>query len=53
MAKALTGPALHYASQLCKVKQPAKKPTKQLPELPKTISGELGPHLYNYATITH
>ncbi len=31
MAKALTGPALHFATQACKAKQPAKKPTKQLP----------------------
>lgn len=31
MAKALTGPALQYASQICKAKQPSKKPTKQLP----------------------
>jgi hypothetical protein len=30
-AKALTGPALHYASQICKAKQSAKKPTKQIP----------------------
>lgn len=53
VAKSLTGPALHYASQMCRKKQPASKPSKQIPELPKGISGELGPHLYSYSTITH
>lgn len=53
MAKALNGPALHYASQICKAKQAAKKPSKQLPEIPKGIAGDLSPHLYNYSTITH
>lgn len=31
MAKALIGPALQFATQMCKAKQPAKKPSKQLP----------------------
>jgi len=31
MAKALSGPALHFASQVCNQKQPAKKPSKKIP----------------------
>jgi hypothetical protein len=52
-AKALTGPALHFASQISKAKDLQKLPAKTIPEIPKAISGELTPHLYNYATITH
>lgn len=53
IAKALSGPALHFASQVCNQKQPAKKPSKKIPEIPKSINGELGPHLHGYSTITH
>ena len=31
VAKALTGPALHFASQICEGKQQASKPSKQIP----------------------
>jgi protein phosphatase PTC2/3 len=34
IAKALKGPLLHHASQECRKKQPAKKPSKKLPEIP-------------------
>jgi protein phosphatase 2C family protein 2/3 len=53
MAKALNGPALHYASQVCNQKQPPKKPSKKIPEISKAISGDLAPHLHGYSTITH
>lgn len=53
IAKALKGPLLSYASQECHRKQPAKKPTKKIPEIPEAIGGNLTPHIEGYATITH
>ena len=49
----MKGPLLNYASQECKKKQPAKKPSKKLPEISEAICGDLNPHLEKYATITH
>ena len=53
IAKALKGPLLNYASQECKKKQPSKKPSKKLPEIPEAISGDMSPHLERYSTVTH
>jgi hypothetical protein len=53
VAKALKGPLLNFASQECKKKQPAKKPSRKIPEIPEAIGGSLAPHLEGYATITH
>lgn len=52
-ARALTGPALAYASQMETKKKPAKKPSKAIPTLPESIGGSLEPHLVGYSTITH
>ena len=52
-ARALTGPALAYASQAESKNKPAKTPSKPLPKLPTSISGSLEPHMIGYSTITH
>ena len=52
VAKALTGPMLHYACQK-QHQQNSKPSSKPLPELPSGISDSLAPHLYTYSTITH